>query len=75
MNIISDGCGAKVSRVTTADEYTVREVPISASNPPSPFRIGGHDDHKAEMFIDHLHVRYEVLQPDEIWLLFINGGR
>ena len=75
LSLYINGCDAKASQITTADDYTVREVPIPASNLPSPFRIGGHDDHKAEMLIDHLHVWYESLQPDEIWLLFINGGR
>ena len=75
LSLYINGCDAKASRITTGGDYTVREVPISVSNPPSPFRIGGHDDHKAEMLIDHLHVWYEDLQPGEVWQLFVNVGR
>ena len=74
LSLYINGCDTQASRVPTIGDYVVREVPIPANSPPSPFRIGGHDDHKDEMSLDHLHIWYEVLQPDEIWHLFTYVG-
>ena len=74
LSLYINGCEAIASRVPTAGDYIVREVPIPATSPPSPFRIGGHDDYKGELFLDHLHIWYDVLQPDEIWHLFTYVG-
>ena len=70
-----NGCDAVASRITTAGDYSVRKVPIPASYPTAPFRIGGHDDHKAEMFLDHLFIWHEILQPEEIWHHFLQFGK
>ena len=75
LSLYINGCDAVASRITTADDYNEREVPILLSDPLSPFRIGGHDNHRAEMLIDHLLIWYELLQPDEIWHHFMQVGK
>ena len=74
LSLYINACDAVASRLNTTADYTIRDIPIPATSPPSPFRFGGHDDHKAEMFIEHVLIWYEILQPDEIWRLFRQVG-
>ena len=47
LSLYINGCDATASRFPTCGDYVVKKIPIPASSPPSPYGIGGPDDHKS----------------------------